>query len=88
MNTWKPVRLSTITQQTIGDETLLLDAKGGTVHVLNTTAQAIWRLCDGEHTQAAIVSELREQFELPSADTVEQDVRHTLNQFLDKGLLS
>lgn len=88
MNNWKPTRLGAITQQTIGNETMLLDAKGGAVHVLNTTALVIWQLCDGEHTEREIVSALRDQFDLQGVDTIEGDVSQTLRLLADKGLLS
>lgn len=67
---------------------MLLDAKGGAVHVLNATALVIWQLCDGEHTQNEMVSSLREQFDLQGVDTVESDVSQTLKLLADKGLLS
>ena len=82
------MRVGAITQQTIGDETLLLDAKGGEVHVLNATALIIWQLCDGEHTLEMMASALRDQFALQGVDTVEQDVGQTLKLFSDKGLLN
>ena len=87
MNNWKPVRVGTITQQTIGNETLLLDSSGGAVHVLNATALVIWQLCDGEHTPNAMVSALHTQFDLQGVDTVAEDVNQTLRLFSDKGLL-
>lgn len=82
------MRVGAITQQTIGNETLLLDSTGGAVHVLNATALVIWQLCDGKHTPSAIVSALHAQFDLQGVDTVAEDVKQTLTLFSDKGLLS
>lgn len=83
-----PLRLAKIMQQTLDNETLLLDSQGDTVHVLNSTAFAIWELCDGKHTVEQMEAAIADQFELPSDHTLSQDIRQTLNLFLEKGLLA
>ncbi len=88
MSPEKPQRRSDLLEKPLGDETLLYDADGGEIHVLNATAQVIWSLCDGEHTPAEMTQTLAAQFELgDQAIDLTGDVKETLTVFAQKGLL-
>lgn len=84
----KPQRRSDLLEKPLGDETLLYDADGGMIHVLNATAQVVWSLCDGEHTPEEIVQALAVQFDLGDQPIdLADDVQETLALFAQKGLL-
>ena len=56
------------------------------VHRLNTTAGAVWSLCDGETTVEAMAVELGEIFAMAPADLTDDTVR-ALDQIAAAGLL-
>ena len=84
----KPQRRSDLLEKPLGDETLLYDADGGVIHVLNATAQVVWALCDGEHTSEEMAQTLADQFDLGDQFIdLATDVQETLAVFAQKGLL-
>jgi hypothetical protein len=87
MDEMKPIRKPGITVKNLGDETLLYSAEGEAIHVLNTTAQFIWELCDGAHTVTDIEKLLQINFSVPAEQDVMADVHRTLETFGEKGLL-
>lgn len=87
MSEWLPTKSAEIVRQQLGNETLLLDGQGKTVHVLNVTADVIWKHCDGSHTSEQIERVLREQFSMSAETTLTQDVNDTLNLLRQKGLI-
>ena len=82
-----PLRKPDIHAQQAGDETLLYSPNSGTVHVLNPTAHFIWERCDGQHSVADMVQELRDHFAVAHEHDLERDVQRTLRTFVEKGLL-
>ena len=84
----KPRRRSDVVCQAAGDETLLYDPIGDTVHVLNSTALAVWELCDGLHTPAEIEAALRVRFTGTEGLDLSGDVQTTLARFQAEGLLA
>ncbi len=58
----------------------------GMVHRLNTTAGAVWSLCDGETTVESMAFELGEIFAMAPADLTDDIVR-ALDQIAAAGLL-
>ncbi|WP_179137215.1 PqqD family protein [Candidatus Entotheonella palauensis] len=87
MSTTKPKRTSDVVIQDLGGEVLLYRAEDQAVHILNSTAQRIWELCDGEHTEEDMVQALKAGFTVPAEHDVAGDIRQTLECFADKGLL-
>ena len=73
--------------ENIGNEAVLYNSNQKAIHVLNTTAQVIWELCDGNHTSEDIEREIRERFAVPEGYDVGGDVRQTLAIFSEKGIL-
>lgn len=84
---WQPRQSADFTQQQIADETLLVDADGKAVHVLNPTAFAIWQRCDGQHTPADIAAALREAFAVSDNTDLAADVQQTLALLREKNLI-
>ncbi|OOP54929.1 MAG: hypothetical protein AYP45_17640 [Candidatus Brocadia carolinensis] len=87
VNTTKLIRKQGIIMQDMGRETLLCSAKGKAVHVLNPTAKLLWELCDGGHTRAEMEQVIRARFAIPDDHNVAEDVRHTLEVFVTKGIV-
>ncbi|MGN6242361.1 MAG: PqqD family protein [Motilibacteraceae bacterium] len=55
--------------------------------MLNTTAQAVWELCDGSTTVPEMVRALLTLFDAPEA-TIRQDVSAALGELSRHGLVS
>ncbi|MCB0117266.1 MAG: PqqD family protein, partial [Caldilineaceae bacterium] len=70
-----------------GNELMLYDSAAGVVHVLNETSKLIWRLCDGNHTVAAIADEVEIHFAVAPGVDVKADVRRVLQTLSDKGII-
>jgi Coenzyme PQQ synthesis protein D (PqqD) len=81
-----PRRASGIDTHPSGDELLVHDTRQGKIHVLNTTAAAIFALCDGEHDVGTIVASVADTW---SADktVVAADVAHMITTFRELALL-
>jgi hypothetical protein len=71
----------------LGDEVLIYGPDQQVIHVLNTTARAIWELCDGQHDALAMVEALRLRFAVDQTVDVEADVRAALGELHAKGLI-
>ena len=63
----------------------IYDKQNDSVMVLNDSASAIWRLCDGR-TGLAIAHELAEGFTAPPGE-IERDVATVLEELTSSGLL-
>jgi PqqD family protein of HPr-rel-A system len=58
----RPHRRTDVVVRPTGDDALLYDPAGDSVHLLNATALAVWQLCDGRHTPEEIAHCLRGLF--------------------------
>lgn len=71
----------------VGREGLLYDREGDLIHMLNVTALEIWKACDGENDEEAIELRMKSRFSGVRGHDVSEDVRSTLNEFEQRGLL-
>ena len=83
----KPICRSDIAAEKAGREMLLYNAETETIHVLNSTAQLIWDLCDGKHSAAEIAQVVRTRFSVADGYDILDDVQRTLALFASLGLL-
>lgn len=83
----QPHRNPDIEAKDIGGETLLYNESGEEIHVLNTTAEFIWKLCDGQHNPQDMERAIREQYSVAAEMNVIADIEHTLQVFRTKKLL-
>lgn len=67
-------------------ENAVYDPKTGQVHLLNTTAWAIWDLCDGETHPEEMIDAICEISRM-HRDLVSEDVQRVLGDFDKAGLL-
>jgi hypothetical protein len=87
-----PRRRSDLVVERAGREVLVYTTSlpsqtGGAVHALNPTAALIWDLCDGQHSLADLERAVREAFAVPAERDLAADVRATIAEFQNKGLL-
>ena len=68
-------------------EFLLYNHKKMTTIYLNESAVAVWRLCDGQRSVAAIVDFLKAAYP-GAARQLEGDVCGTIQQFVDEDILT
>jgi hypothetical protein len=83
----KPARKSDVWMRQSDKENVVFDPETSSVHMLNTTAMAIWVLCDGDTDPEEMVDAICELSGLPR-EVVEEDVRGILVGFEDAGILT
>lgn len=84
---WRPNRAPGIEERTAGSDLVLYDANGGRLHVLNLTAAAVWRLCDGSKTVDDILQQVGVEFAFNSADQPRSDIQGLLGNLREQGLI-
>jgi hypothetical protein len=83
----KPTRKPDVWLRQTEKENAVYDPATGTVHLLNTTAMAIWVLCDGETDPDEMVDAICELSGLPR-EVVVEDVRRILLQFQEADIVT
>ena len=82
----RPSRLGSVSDYGLGDEVLLYSSKSERVFSLNSSAKAIWELCDGSHTIIEIGQELGQRVGC-SGDELLEDIIAAISEFRQHGLL-
>ena len=82
-----PSKREDIVFRKIGDETVLYNTETRLVHILNSTAERVWELCDGKHDIAEIKDGLRQEFVIEDEDPVHKDTESILTEFKKNNLL-
>lgn len=70
-----------------GSEFVLFDSKTQTFHLLNPTAYAILKACNGSNTVRDIAVMLSGKFGIEDLDSITADVSETVKSFESKGLM-
>lgn len=83
-----PLRKVNILAEDLDQEIILYDPDAGAVHILNSTARAIWDLCDGLHDVVAMEQALRASFTVPPEYDLGADIQRTLAELVHLGLLT
>jgi hypothetical protein len=71
----------------MGSELLVRDPVTQQVHFLNPSAAIVWECTDGRTTLGECEVRLRTAFVIPDTADVPADIRETLADFAQKGLL-
>jgi hypothetical protein len=82
----RPLRLGSISDYGLEDEVLLYSSRSEKVFSLNSSAKAIWELCDGSHTISEIGQELGQRIGC-SGDELLDDIIGAISKFREYGLL-
>lgn len=73
----------------LDEEWVVYDSEGAQLHVLNKTAALVWLHCTDEHSVSEIANAVADVFDLDiTRETLEQDIRKTIAEFAQKGLLA
>ncbi|HYY08433.1 MAG TPA: PqqD family protein [Actinomycetota bacterium] len=83
----RPLRNPRVWLRQAGAENVVYDPAREAVHVMNTTAVAIWVLCDGETDPSEMIAAVCALSALPY-EVVEEDVTRILGEFDDAGVIS
>jgi hypothetical protein len=83
---FRPRRTHEIMEYDVEEELSLYDPRTEVVHILNSTAAVIWRMCDGSRRVEEISGQMADVYGLDPAVT-EGDVREVISKFLQAGLL-
>lgn len=83
-----PVARADVRSVDVGSELLLYDERTHQVHILNATAQSIWRLCDGHHEVEEIVGEISRLFPQVPFDQIRNDVGEAIQGMEEKQILA
>lgn len=81
-STGNPVRAPGVWLRQSGQENIVFDPTRGVAHAMNTTAVAIWVLCDGETEPSEMIEAICDLSGLPLA-VVKEDVERILGEFED-----
>ena len=80
------IRRTDLTVHELDGEALVYDPESATTHRFNTTAQFIWRLCDGRHDAGQIAERLGETYEV-SVESATEHVERMLREFREHQLV-
>lgn len=81
-----PVRREGASAVELDDNLAVYDDVGQLMILLNSSAGAVWNLCDGSITVAAMIRELAETYP-DQASVIGEDVRETLRKLAELGLV-
>jgi hypothetical protein len=81
-----PKRRPDLRARVFEGELVILDRERQLVHQLNQTASYIWHRCDGEHTVAAIATDVARDFDV-DREAADRDVARAVRQLEAAGLV-
>ena len=87
LTTRRPLKKEKVVFRDIGDEAVLYNPQTKAIHVLNKTSSLVWESCDGKHSLEMIEKKIKETFEVSNSQDVKDDIRETINNFSEKGLI-
>ena len=87
MDSAKLLQKKRIQSRKVGDEWILYDPENESVHVINSTAEFVWRLCDGSNTLGDIEKQMHESFQVPEGSDVKKALHEIVQRFTKLGLL-
>lgn len=88
MDKKKPLCKEGVLSRQVGEEWMLYDSTQETVHVINKTAEFVWRLCDGSHSVSEIRQKMQDNFDVLDERKIKEDIEDILKKFSDLGVLT
>lgn len=85
--TERPKARRDLVLQEVGQEGMLYDRAGERIHILNVTALAIWKACDGARDLNALAEMVAGRFTNVDGHDVKGDIEMLLSDFEERGLL-
>jgi len=81
------VKAKQVEEQNLADEAMLYDINTDYIHVLNPTAQEIWKLADGKHSQEDIVKHFIQNYPQEDEKKLKKDIDEAISNMLGKGII-
>jgi methyltransferase-like protein len=87
MDTKRPLQKDGILSRKLDDEWLLYNTGEESIHVINSMAEFVWRMCDGTHDLDDIENRVRDAYLVSDETNLRQDVEEIIQNFEDLGIL-
>lgn len=87
MNSKRPLQKDGVLSRKVGDEWVLYDSEKGSLHVINSMAEFVWRMCDGSNDLDKIEDHVRGAFLVPDKTNLRKDVEDIIRNFNNLGIL-
>jgi hypothetical protein len=87
MNMKGPLRKEGILSRKLGDEWMLYDTDKGSIHIINTMAEFVWKMCDGSHPLDEMEKRIEDVYSVPGGATLKRDLENIVQSFTNMGLL-
>jgi PqqD family protein of HPr-rel-A system len=81
MDIERPVKMKGVMARKIGDECMLYDPDKGAVHVINSTAEFVWAMCDGSHNIQDITRRMTDKFQIQEGTDIKSEIENILKEF-------
>jgi hypothetical protein len=87
MKAKKPIKKENVYARKLGDEWMIYDSELEKVHIINSTAEYVWRMCDGSHDLLTIKAKFLEEYDIKDDQQLENDLRQILEKFEQLGVI-
>ncbi len=87
MDTRMPLQKDGILSRQLGDEWLIYNTGEKSVHIINSMAELVWRMCDGSHDLNDIEGNVRDAYLVPDGTNLRKDVEGIIETFDNLGIL-
>ncbi len=87
MDTRMPLQKDGILSRQLGDEWLIYNTGEKSVHIINSMAELVWRMCDGAHDLNDIEGNVRDAYLVPDEANLRKDVEGILETFANLEIL-
>ena len=83
----KPDKKKDVHARKLGAEWLLYDPELEKLHILNPTAEFVWRLCDGNHDLSTMKTEMCKKYDITDENQLDVDLNRILKELVQIGIL-
>ena len=87
MDTKIPLQKDGILSRQLGDEWLIYNTGEKSVHIINSMAEFVWRMCDGSHDLNDIEDNVRDAHLVPDGINLMKDVEGIIETFTNLGII-
>jgi len=88
MSIAKPLKRKDVVCRKIGEDTVLYNAETRLVHIINSSAEKVWQLCDGKNDIDKIKKEIEAEYAVKEKDHVLKDIKNILADFKKHNLIN
>ncbi len=82
-----PLQKDGILSRQLGNEWLIYNTGKKSVHIINSMAEFVWRMCDGSHNLSDIEDRVRDAHLVPDGTNLRKDVEGIIESFSNLGIL-